>query len=133
MQQLVRPSYIVRILQRQWQEHYALVTLRPWHSDWVDVVVGGDGSLEADEHDVVGVRRVDAGRAFQAEDAAKEVARVATAAVAPVLAGDHRITQVALRDQVVGPPDGAVGGDGHAVVAVPAVAADEDLTEEKIE
>ena len=106
-------------------------TRRPWHSDGVDVVVCGDGSLEAHEHDVVGVRGVDAGSALEAEDAAEEVARVAAAAVAAVLAGDHRIPQVALRHQVVGPPDGAVGGHGHAVVAELAVAAHENLTEEE--
>ena len=103
----------------------------PWHSDGVDVSVGGDGPLQADEHDVVGVRGVDAWRALQAEDAAEQVARVAAAAVAAVLAGDHRIPQVALRDQVVGPPDGAVGGHGHAVVAEPAVAPHENLAEKK--
>ena len=60
---------------------------RAWHSDGVDVSVGGDGPLQADEHDVVGVRGVDAGRALQAEDAAEQVARVTAAAVAPVLWG----------------------------------------------
>ena len=46
------------------------------------------------------------------------------------LAGDMGVAEVALRDEVVGPTDGAVGGDGHAVVAVSAVAADEDLGRE---
>ena len=53
----------------------------------MDVSVGGDGPLQADEHDVVGVRGVDAWRALQAEDAAEQVARVTAAAVTPVLWG----------------------------------------------
>ena len=130
-QQLVRPSTLTKSMARGTLCASHSIYIRPWHSDWMDVVVGGDGALEADEHDVVGVGGVDAGGALQAEDAAEEVARVAAAPVAPVLPGDHRVAQVALRDKVVGPPDGAVGGDGHAVVAEPAVAAHENLKEMK--
>ena len=73
---------MLQCTERQRQECRAFASHRPsflaWHSDGVDVVVGGDGPLQADEHDVVGVGGVDAGRALQAEDAAEDAADAAS-------------------------------------------------------